>query len=217
MSGAQAAVTKRCTKCGEVKSLEEFTRQKKASGGRRARCRACMREDGRQYREQNRESERARVRRWREENPQPRRPKRPPLTPEERRERRRAYDARYRAEHPEVGWRSAYRHRAKHYGHEPVVEAFTRDDVIARWGDGCWHCPDGEFEELDHFPVSVADGGSHTLDNVRPACRRSNLQGVKGAELRRELIAERDQIIRAAEAEMKSRQSWADHGYVRAA
>lgn len=113
-------------------------------------------------------------------------------------------------------WLNRYRRRMKHYGHEPVVEEFTRDDVIARWGDGCWHCPDGEFEELDHFPVSVRDGGSHTLDNVRPACRRSNLQGIKGAELRRELVAERNLIIRAADAEMKSQQSWADHGYVRA-
>ena len=201
MSGAQAAVTKRCTKCGEVKSLEEFHRRSDAQDGRHARCRDCASAYNRELYLSNLPPEQRRI------------AERPPLTPEERRERRRAYDARYRAEHPEVGWRSLYRQRAKHYGHEPVVEAFTRDDVIARWGDGCWHCPDGGFEELDHFPVSVADGGSHTLDNVRPACRRSNLQGVKGAELRRELIAERDQIIRAAEAEIRSRQGWASMGY----
>ena len=90
MSGAQAAVTKRCTKCGEVKSLEEFHRRSDAQDGRHARCRDCASAYNRELRlskltpEQLLERER-----------------RASITPEERRERRRAYDRRYNAEHRE--------------------------------------------------------------------------------------------------------------------
>ena len=213
-------VTKRCTKCGEVKSLEEFHKNRAAKDGLQNHCKSCIAEYGRKRYAERGDEVRTRVRAYRAENR------------EKVLEAKRAYYAehaeeenarvrRWERDNPEraeaLSWWSNYRTRAGKYGHTPAGGQLTRDNVIARWGDGCWHCPDGEFEELDHYPVSVADGGSHTLDNVRPACRRSNLQGIKGAELRRELVAERDLIIRAAEAEMKSRQSWADHGYVRAA
>lgn len=211
---------KACTGCERELPLEEFHKNRAAKDGLQYRCKSCTAEYDRKryaehgdeiragvrtYKAENREKvlgakrayyaehaeeEKARVRRWEQDNPE-------------------------RAE--ALAWWSSYRTRSGKYGHTPTGGQFTREDVIARWGDGCWHCPDGEFEELDHFPISVADGGSHTLDNVRPACRHSNLQGIKGAKLRRELTAERDRIIRTAEAEISSRQFWVDLGYCRAA
>ncbi len=41
--------TKRCSKCGEVKSLEEFHRDRSKRLGRRSRCRECERQYGRIY------------------------------------------------------------------------------------------------------------------------------------------------------------------------
>lgn len=180
---------KTCRTCSRPLPLASFHRRRDAKDGRQSRCRDCTNEHERARRlssltpEQHRERER-----------------RAQLTDEDKRARRRAYDRAYRAAHPEVAWRSLYRQRVKRYGLEPIEEPFTKADVIDRYGDGCWHCTDGEFEELDHFPVPVADGGSHTLENVRPACRRSNVQGARGARLCRELRAERDQIIADTEA-----------------
>lgn len=37
----QQTLTKRCTKCGEVKALEEFSPRKDRRGGRRSQCRVC--------------------------------------------------------------------------------------------------------------------------------------------------------------------------------
>ena len=70
-------------------------------------------------------------------------------------------------------WTAAYRRRCAQSGHRPVVEYFTRDDVIAAYGEGCFYCPEGQFEELDHF-IPVAAGGVHTLANVRPSCEDCN-------------------------------------------
>lgn len=84
-------------------------------------------------------------------------------------------------------WALDYRHRSKKAGHLPVVEFFTREDVIAAYGDACVHCEVGEFEQLDHYPVAVADGGHHTLENVRPSCGDCNRRG--GLEVRRRRAA----------------------------
>ena len=75
--------------------------------------------------------------------------------------------------------RSDYEHEryylrsCRRYGVEPVVEPFTRKQVIERYGDRCAYCPAGDFETLDHL-VPVAAGGPHTLDNARPCCRSCN-------------------------------------------
>lgn len=90
--------------------------------------------------------------------------------------RKAEYWAEYKAVSPHVSWESRYRRRAKRYGFEPVVESFTKDELIARWGDACWHCG-GPFEQLDHYVTPVALGGHHTLENCRPSCAPCNTKG----------------------------------------
>jgi 5-methylcytosine-specific restriction endonuclease McrA len=53
-----------------------------------------------------------------------------------------------------------------------VVGRFTRDDVVATYGDACFYC-DGPFESLDHY-VPIAAGGHHAVYNVRPSCMGCN-------------------------------------------
>lgn len=90
-----------------------------------------------------------------------------------------------RAANPHIVWVGDYRRRALAYGFTPVVEDFTRDDLIARYGDACAYCG-GPFEQLDHS-VPVRAGGPHTLDNVRPSCAPCNR--AKYHETDRALIA----------------------------
>jgi|688.fasta_scaffold262154_3 5-methylcytosine-specific restriction endonuclease McrA len=70
-------------------------------------------------------------------------------------------------------WLSAYLKRARKFGFAPVREFLTPNKLIARWGDHCFYCPDGDFEEIDHV-VSVGAGGHHVLDNVVPCCKKCN-------------------------------------------
>ena len=61
-------MSKACTKCGVVKPLDGFHRDKTGAGGRRSYCKECVREYTRRYYEENREEERERSRRYLEEN-----------------------------------------------------------------------------------------------------------------------------------------------------
>lgn len=76
-------VVKACSKCGEVKSLDEYSRDKSKRDGRGTQCKTCkaeyyrcyreenlekVLESERRYRAENLEKERARLRRYQEEN-----------------------------------------------------------------------------------------------------------------------------------------------------
>lgn len=78
-----------------------------------------------------------------------------------------------KASTPHIQWESHYRARALRFGFEPVIESFTREQLTARFGDSCVHCG-GPFEHLDHYPVAVALGGKHSLDNCVPSCAECN-------------------------------------------
>ena len=107
----------------------------------------------REYRRLNRDRRREQYRQWLEAN----------------RERVRQY----RRENRHIGWKNLYKQRSLRRGFTPVIEDFTAEDVIARYGDHCAYCETGAFENLDHY-VPVKDGGPHTLDNVRPSCFSCN-------------------------------------------
>lgn len=61
---------KACRKCGLTKPLDEFRGKADGVGGRTARCRECLREEGREYRQtrQNQDAQRAARRRWAQRN-----------------------------------------------------------------------------------------------------------------------------------------------------
>ena len=61
-------MSKTCTKCGVVKPLDGFHRDKTGVGGRRPECKECVREDLRRYYEENRDKKLEYQRRYYEEN-----------------------------------------------------------------------------------------------------------------------------------------------------
>lgn len=61
---------KSCTKCGEVKKLEEFHKDRRAKDGRKSRCKECSREDALRWRKENLERAKEASRRWRKGNPE---------------------------------------------------------------------------------------------------------------------------------------------------
>lgn len=66
-----------------------------------------------------------------------------------------------------------YIRRARMYGHRPVVESFTTQQLIERYGDRCFYCGTGDFECIDHR-MCVRVDGHHTIDNTVPCCRECN-------------------------------------------
>lgn len=51
--------TKRCSKCHEVKELQEFHRSSTNKDGRASRCKSCRNEDSRAYADRRRRAEAA--------------------------------------------------------------------------------------------------------------------------------------------------------------
>ena len=155
---------KTCTRCGEAKALDAFRRDKNRRDSLNPQCRDC----GRAYYLRSRERILQKRAEYREAN-------RATLA---------ANQAAYRASHPEAFrrwyqenpgrvWVNVYRDRCRRLGIEPAIEDFTKDDVVAAYGDHCAYCATGEFEHLDHY-VPVSKGGHHTLANVRPSCAACN-------------------------------------------
>lgn len=154
---------KTCSKCGESKPLDGgFHRDKSKRDGRETRCKTCRLAQQAEHRAHP--DVKARVAEYDAEYYA--------VNREALLERK----AEHHAAHPHVSWVKGYQRRAKRYGFEPVVEPFTKDELIARWGDACWHCG-GPFEQLDHAVVPVALGGHHTLENCRPSCAPCNRAG----------------------------------------
>ena len=60
---------KRCSKCGEVKPLNEYYKEKGCRDGHRPDCKACFSARARAWYRDNREHVIARVKQWRSENP----------------------------------------------------------------------------------------------------------------------------------------------------
>lgn len=79
--------------------------------------------------------------------------------------------------HPEPHWEATYRNRVTGYGFIPKVEPFTLEDLASTYGLRCFHCEEGSFDQLDHYPTPVCEGGAHSLANVRPSCQSCNSKG----------------------------------------
>lgn len=112
---------KRCSKCGEVKPMEGFTKDKKRSDGRHPYCRDCRHLQAVDYYNKNKERFALKGKEYRTKYP----------------ERKKSCDARYRAEN-----RDKIQSRKKHYYHknrETILEAQARkiqenkDDYLLWW------------------------------------------------------------------------------------
>lgn len=167
---------KTCSKCGEEKPLDEYWRSKTGKDGRRADCRACRKVAQGEYYAENRDALLARKVEYYTENRESKLEYRAAYY-RENRDRILDETAEYSAANPHIKWESGVRWRAKQYGTNPAIERFTKEDVIAKYGDRCWHCKSAPFEELDHYPISISHGGDHVIENAKPACRACNRPG----------------------------------------
>ena len=167
---------KTCTKCGEIKPLNEYHKDKRRKDGKVPQCKVCVRSQLAVYRSRPEvKATRAKynVEYMAEYNARP-----------EIKARRVAYSARpevkahkaeYNAKNLHLGWEGKYRRRATKYGFGHLVssmQSFTSDELISRWGDACYLCG-GVWDQLEHV-TPVSRGGEHSLSNCRPVCGPCN-------------------------------------------
>lgn len=101
---------------------------------------------------------------------------------EKNRDRILAHQRQYRAANLGIVWANHHRERARRYGYTLITDLITPEDVTRRWGDRCFHCKTGAFEEIDHL-IPVRAGGHHQLGNVVPCCRACNIKKRWGTDV----------------------------------
>lgn len=173
---------KTCTKCGETKPLEDFY-------AKRGTCKICFGARQAIYRSENREAERQRSARHYAETRDARLEyarQRWPSVAEVRREQQKVWrennrelyletQRRWREENPQI----LRMHRARRRGRLAAADtqAFTQMELLEHYAamgyDGCAYCG-GLYEHDDHI-IPLFRGGTHTLDNLAPACAKCNL------------------------------------------
>lgn len=153
------AVMKACSKCGESKPPEAFSRNARMADGLNPACKACRNAQNAAYRATHRDS----------------------IVEQ----KRTAYAADKSAQ---LEWNRAWRvnnratHRLQRQRRRAVLKAasidadFSATEMLADWAarglNGCSYCP-GDFESIDHI-VPLNRGGQHQLANLAPACVRCN-------------------------------------------
>ncbi|MCF3938383.1 HNH endonuclease signature motif containing protein [Gordonia tangerina] len=145
---------KTCTGCGEAKPTTEYHRDATGRDGLRARCKSCTSARFAEKRDYHREHARA----WRKANP----------------DRAREQRQRRNEEAPHLRWEKHYRESARNHGLTPVIETFTKQELVEHLGgEFCAVCGSTENLTLDH-KHPIAAGGAHRLENCQFLCSADN-------------------------------------------
>lgn len=152
-------ICKECSKCGTVKNLEDFHRQKVGIGGTRADCRDCVKYYSRKYRDANRTKLRDYARQYYANNA----------------EKEREYSRRYYAENPEKDRMRDLRRRARKASLPDSLTESQWRDTLDYFGGACAFTGVTEDLHRDHvLPLSIGHGGT-TKENMLPVSSRINL------------------------------------------
>ena len=179
--------TKTCSKCGEVKLVDCFSKQKGSKGGLRNTCKSCDAEQSRKYYESNKAEVIERKRKYRKANPEKVaesslkwRKANPEKVAETRRNWQRANpekvaesSLKWRKANPEKERAKKLRRRARKAG---AAGNCTVEQLKARfdyYGNKCYNCGSDEKLHADHR-IPLSRGGSNHPANIIPLCRSCN-------------------------------------------
>ncbi len=168
---------KRCSKCKQWKSFDEFYKRKATNDGYQHQCKTCANEYAGQYSKQHPESNRESVRKYGKLHPDRIKEKMQRYqgldwfknkwkkwhdeheNPEQRRERRRINDE---------------NRRAKKMLNGGTITAKEWKEAVEKYGNKCLY-PGCESTDvtMDHI-VPISKGGRHEINNVQPLCQKHN-------------------------------------------
>jgi 5-methylcytosine-specific restriction endonuclease McrA len=162
---------KNCYKCGLNKETFDFHKNKNKYDGFSSECKACDKLRCSKYR-QNNENLKSKKEKYRVANKK--------VIAEKlhqyylnNKEKIRQNVLKYKKDNPKKY--QMYANKRLAAKKSSIVEDFSIDDVIFKYGSNCYYCLIGNFEHIDHY-IPLSKGGCHTLSNVRPSCADCNLR-----------------------------------------
>lgn len=176
---------KKCGKCKLEKDENDFHKNKAKTDGCATECKDCKKRLDIKYREENRDYYLNYLRSYREENKNELDAKKKVYISQNKEKHQtrihkwylknqdsiKARVSLYKKEHPEQY--QMYNNRRAASKKTDIVDIFTHQDIINKYGNKCFYCP-GSFDHIDHY-MPLSKGGMHTLENVRPSCVECNL------------------------------------------
>lgn len=175
--------SKTCTKCGQIKSITEFHRDKSRSSGLFPQCKLCVNARMLEYGRNNAEANRKRANTWYKSNRS-----RAAQTSKAYKSRNRnyylAYSASYRATNREkmIAYLGNYYQTNKPKFHnyaskrrirEQTDYLVTPSELARLYRQPCAYCGKPS-EHIDHI-VPLSRGGQHRIGNLTGACAKCNL------------------------------------------
>jgi 5-methylcytosine-specific restriction endonuclease McrA len=187
---------KKCSKCGEVRHMDEFHVDKRTQTGRKSQCKFCVSKRMKEYTLAHAQENRDRAAAWRQANPERARKQNQELYLRDRQERI-AYQREWRKRNP--GHASQHYHanreqyreaNRKWYQKNPKwsaekgakrraqqeqngVYVITERDLARLYASSCAACGSTESIEIDHI-IPINRGGQHSIGNLQPLCRSCN-------------------------------------------
>ena len=182
-SDVLSAVRKPCTKCGEVKPLNDFHKRARSHDGLMAQCKDCV---NRRIRNNYRKNPKAKIEKTRQyhlDNPEWSKKKQRESHERNREQRYARYkerlnsDPEFRDYHRKLTADAERKRRAIKSGADADHITLAMYDELLREFEGkCWICGDKpETVVWDHFHP-LAKGGTHTVNNLRPSCNECNVR-----------------------------------------
>ena len=209
---------KQCRKCGGVKAVGEFSKDKARKDGLQCQCKTCQALVYRQYRQMNPEKERERIRQWREANPEkPRESKRNwrEANPEKLRE----YDRQWYQANTEKSRESKRRRRARKKGIVHAVPSNIEEILFDAQNGYCMYCQRELLNvyHLDHIvPLALADllgkdYPGHVPSNLCLTCEHCNMS--KNSSLLEDWLARKypnqmNDILYRVECHIETMREW---------
>lgn len=150
---------KACSRCGERKSLDEFSRDKSRSDGRTHRCKPCDSKKAMKWQSENKELHNATKSAYRAANA------------ERARAWRKGSEARHRSR---IAARNRSRRATMGRGMDALDRSISIEYRMAIAGDPCFYCGTGDgVMQVDHY-VSIALNGTDHWFNLVQSCEWCN-------------------------------------------
>jgi 5-methylcytosine-specific restriction endonuclease McrA len=178
-----SVAAKTCSKCDEIKPLDDFHKRTRSHDGLMSQCKECVNKRIRDNYRRNPSAKIAATRKYHLSNPEWSKKKLRESHVRNREERYARYkerlnsDPEFREYHRKLTADSERKRRAIKSGAD--AEHITLDmyeELLNEFEGKCWICgvtPEPVF--WDHFHP-LAKGGPHTLDNLRPSCNSCNVR-----------------------------------------
>jgi len=183
---------KTCTSCKQLLDLEQFGKRAVHKDGLQYKCKQCMNQSNKNYRQDNKDQVNKTAAQWRKDNAEKIKhygKRYRDANAEKQYERRlkyrienaqrlSEYNEQYRKQNLDKAAQRSNARRAKKLANG-VFKIFNRE-IKKIYSSPCFYCGSKQEIHADHV-IPISKGGRHTIGNLVPACRKCNQS--KGSKL----------------------------------